>query len=62
MSHSAFISNKKCYVFGNNYFGQLGLGHTNNINTPTELPFQIDKLMNQPIIKMKLEWKIERLL
>ena len=30
-------SSRKCYVFGNNYNGQLGLGHKNNINIPTEL-------------------------
>jgi len=51
---------KKCYVFGSNHKGQLGLGHDNDVNVPILLPFKVDKLMNQKIIK--LNWEIEKLL
>lgn len=36
-SHTAVIANGKLYVFGNNEYGQLGLGHFQNINIPTLL-------------------------
>ena len=41
----------------------MGLGHKNDINIPTELPYKIDRLMNQQEkVKFPLPWKIERLL
>ena len=30
-------NNGDVLVFGSNYYGQLGLGHNNNINVPTLL-------------------------
>ena len=31
----------KVYVWGNNQYGQLGLGHTKNVNIPRELIINI---------------------
>lgn len=54
----------KCFVFGRNYNGQLGLAHCNVVNIPTEIKIgeRIVKLMNQRSRIISLEWEKQRLL
>lgn len=39
MRHSIIICEDGLYAFGDNYCGQLGIGHSNNINVPTKINF-----------------------
>eukprot|EP00798_Chlamydomonas_sp_ICE-L_P011157 gene11157-biopygen12610 len=36
--HSAYVRNGELYMYGRNDYGQLGLGHTSNIDVPTKVP------------------------
>ena len=48
--------NSDVLVFGCNHYGQLGLGHNNNVNKPTLLMHDVKLLQgNKPIIKWSPE-------
>ena len=60
--HNTLITqNNKVYVWGANYYGQLGLGDTNDRNTPTKNT-QLEQLIQQNggvnnILTLKTSWK-----
>ncbi len=45
--YTILIKNNQIYVWGNNKFGQLGLGHNDVVNVPTKLnfDFKINKIV-----------------
>ena len=38
-NYSIMLCNNQVYVWGDNEYGQLGLGHTNEVNSPQLLKF-----------------------
>ncbi len=42
---SFFITDRRCFGCGSNGEGQLGLGHTNYVNAPTELPIPVNDII-----------------
>jgi alpha-tubulin suppressor-like RCC1 family protein len=49
-SHSAILTlTSKVYVYGKNYFGQLGLGHNNYVYHPTKIDF-LDKIKISKVV------------
>lgn len=64
--HSTIVLTKsgKCFVFGLNSGGELGLGHCDPVYTPTELNVgeKIVRMMDQRIKVTSLSWEIQKLL
>jgi alpha-tubulin suppressor-like RCC1 family protein len=55
--HTILANKKKIYVFGQNYYGQLGLGHNEEQNSPQLL--ELEQEVSQTLsLKGRLDWKL----